>query len=141
MQPQNHACRFEEIFKTKLQASGRSDPETLRSQKHRRFKIRLLVKGLKVVHGQLGLTKQIESLRVEPAQVAARGGLTPATRNAWPDFQKCAHIFCGVLELIDPKSGPGFSPSWAFAPRSIDTARRPALDLAGRRYCRNSCAQ
>jgi hypothetical protein len=53
MQPQNHACRFEKIFKTKLQAFGRSDPETLRSQNHRRFKIRLLVKGLQVVHGQL----------------------------------------------------------------------------------------
>jgi hypothetical protein len=35
-----------------LQAFGRSDPETLRSQNHRRFKIRLLVKGLQVVHGQ-----------------------------------------------------------------------------------------
>jgi two-component sensor histidine kinase len=58
MQPQNHACRFEKIFKTKLQAFGRSDPETLRSQNHRRFKIRLLVKGLQVVHGQLSVSDQ-----------------------------------------------------------------------------------
>jgi hypothetical protein len=53
MQLQNNARRFEEIFKTKLQAFGRSDPETLQSQNHRRFKIPLLIKGLQVVHGQL----------------------------------------------------------------------------------------
>jgi hypothetical protein len=41
------------FFKTKLQAFGRSDPETLQSQNHRRFKIPLLIKGLQVVHGQL----------------------------------------------------------------------------------------
>jgi hypothetical protein len=34
---------------------GRSDPETLQSQKRRRFKIRPLVKSLQVVHGQLDI--------------------------------------------------------------------------------------
>jgi hypothetical protein len=52
MQLQNNARRFEEIFKTKLQAFERSDPETLQSQNHRRFKIPLLINGLQVVHGQ-----------------------------------------------------------------------------------------
>jgi hypothetical protein len=53
MQPQNHALPIRGIFKTKLQAFGPSNPETLQSQNHRRSKIRLLVKGLQVVHGQL----------------------------------------------------------------------------------------
>jgi hypothetical protein len=36
-----------------LQAFGRSNPETLQSKNHRRCKIRLLLKGLQDVHGQL----------------------------------------------------------------------------------------
>src|SRR5262245_25853536 len=39
-------------LQNEIASFGRSDPESLRSQKHQRFKIRLLVKGLQVVHGQ-----------------------------------------------------------------------------------------
>jgi hypothetical protein len=44
-----HALRFEEIFKTKLQAFWRSNPETLQSQNHRQCKIRLLSRAYKVL--------------------------------------------------------------------------------------------
>src|SRR5690349_17934375 len=53
MRQQNHACRFEEIFKTKLQASVASAAKTLRSQNRLRAKIRLFFNGLQVVHGRL----------------------------------------------------------------------------------------
>jgi hypothetical protein len=57
MQPQNHALPIRGIFKTKLQAFGPSNPETLQSQTHQRSKIRLSVKGLQVVHGQLNIAR------------------------------------------------------------------------------------
>jgi hypothetical protein len=41
--------------KTKLQAFGPSGLEILQSQNHRRFKIRLSINGLRVVHGQLAI--------------------------------------------------------------------------------------
>jgi hypothetical protein len=53
MRPQNHARRFEEIFKTELQASAASSANTLRSQNRQRAKIRLSLNGLQVVHGRL----------------------------------------------------------------------------------------
>jgi hypothetical protein len=53
MRQQNHACRFEEIFKTKLQASVASAAKTLRSQNRLRAKIRLFFNGLQVVHSRL----------------------------------------------------------------------------------------
>jgi hypothetical protein len=46
-------CRFEEIFKTKLQASVASAAKTLQSQNRLRAKIRLFFNGLQVVHGRL----------------------------------------------------------------------------------------
>src|SRR3954447_25267674 len=53
MRPQNHACRFEEIFKIKLQASAASSAKTLRSQNRPRAKYRLRLNGLRLVHGRL----------------------------------------------------------------------------------------
>jgi hypothetical protein len=74
-----------------LQAFGRSDPETLRSQNHRRFKIRLLVKGLQVVHGQLrclsrikltGRVKKMPSLTFVPAHQLGQVDLLQIMTNA-----------------------------------------------------------
>jgi hypothetical protein len=53
MQPQNHVRRFEEIFKTKSQASAASDQKIWQSQYHPRAKIRLSLNRLQVVHDQL----------------------------------------------------------------------------------------
>jgi hypothetical protein len=47
--PQNHAHRFDEIFKTKLQGSGVSSAKTLQSQNRQRAEIRLSLNGLQVV--------------------------------------------------------------------------------------------
>jgi hypothetical protein len=48
-----------------LQAFGPSNPETLQSQNHRRFKIRLSVKGLQVVHSQLTIFNHLRLLSAE----------------------------------------------------------------------------
>src|SRR5439155_3206080 len=45
--------RFEEIPKTKLQASSASDPETLQSQDTKTARKRLSLRGLEVLHGRL----------------------------------------------------------------------------------------
>jgi len=53
MRPENHAHRFEEILKPKLQASAASGAKTLRSQNRQRAKIRFSLNGFRVVHGRL----------------------------------------------------------------------------------------
>src|ERR1700675_4570447 len=53
MRQRNHAPRFEEIAKMKLQAFRPSNPKSLQSQTALRSKNRLPLNGLEGVHGRL----------------------------------------------------------------------------------------
>jgi hypothetical protein len=69
-----------------LQAFGRSNPQTLQSKNHRRCKIRLLLKGLQDVHGQLDnsmsdLFEQTVQVLVSLAMSADAETLDDATLN------------------------------------------------------------
>src|ERR1700675_3513067 len=55
MRQRNHAPRFEEIAKMKLQAFRPSNPKSLQSQTSLRSKNRLPLNGLEGVHGRLTL--------------------------------------------------------------------------------------
>src|ERR1700675_1985335 len=71
MRQRNHAPRFEEIAKMKLQAFRPSNPKSLQSQTSLRSKNRLPLNGLEGVHGRL-IPGRIEDANLRCA-IAHRG--------------------------------------------------------------------